>query len=167
MELRSNSYITVRESVEILLGLFGGEAWNEVSIEVQKRALNTATMRIDTLQNLCGGFIGEKTDDAQILEFPRTTTDNQIPNDVKRATAMEALFIISSADATDRIGSAIKAGLKSKTVGNASESYATASELDNKGMKKYLGSDDAIALMKKYLIFSGYLQYLIQLSLQR
>ena len=151
----ARSYLTIDEAGVLMNQLWGGDVWARTDEVHRQQALNTSTLHIDSLSNLCGGFIGEKSIINQPLEFPRTVTDNLIPDDVKRATAMEALFIISAADKISQINIAVKAGLKSKSVGHASESYASQAEISGKGMNKYLGSDDAIALMRKYLTFSG------------
>ena len=140
----TQSYITAAQAANILRSTAGGEKWETLDAVAQNRALVSATMHIDALQNICGGFKGDKSDALCSLEFPRTATNGTLPQDIETATALEALQTAFPNPLS---------GLRAKKVGNASESYINIGK--NDGLKQYLESDDAAALVKKYINFSG------------
>ena len=139
----TQNYITQNEADEILAEVYGAEEWDNLTDDTKARAITTACDNIDALGTLLSGYKGEKSDPAQSREFPRTSTDNTLPDDLKRAAAFEALHIANMSETQ----CAIKSGLRSKRVGNASETYVS-------GKSEFVGSDTA-ALMKKHLNFFG------------
>lgn len=80
----------------------------------------------------------------------------RVPTAIKRACCHEATAIldqVSDAAATSR-ARAIRQGVSSVSIGDASESYVKASEL-RVGVQQYLLSPIAAALVRPYLAVQG------------
>ena len=150
-----SSYTTVQQANEYLNGLLGTEMWAKGEESDKERALNTATARIDSLESVGGGFRGRRTDPGQPLAFPRAP-DMEVPEAVKNACALEAATLLENAadPSSSSRERAIRQGVASASVGGASESYRSLSELRG-GMRGRLASDMALALLAPYLAVKG------------
>lgn len=65
-----------------------GQPWEVQTLDMQQKALMTATRNIDQLR-----FAGRKTDEGQPLEYPRNG-DTSVPQAVQYATYEEALALL-------------------------------------------------------------------------
>lgn len=150
-----SSYTTVEQANEYLNGLLGTETWEKAEESDKERALNTATARIDSLESFGGGFRGRRADPSQLLAFPRAP-DMEVPEAVKNACALEAATLLENAadPASSSRERAIRQGVASASVGGASESYRSLSELRG-GMRGRLASDMALALLAPYMTVKG------------
>ena len=120
-----DAYATVEYADEYLGGLMGAGAWASASPAEKEKALATATVRIDALAAVGGGFRGRKADPYQTLEFPREG-ESEPPEAVRRACCHEALAILELAKDTAaqrRVG-ARRQGVTAVTIGDVSESYS-------------------------------------------
>lgn len=114
-----NTYITVDEADEILIGCHNGsllEQWLALSVADKETYLRSATYRID-----CLPVCGYKHNANQALQFPRGMFDD-IPYKVKLATAEEAISAIDT-QLLQRV-SLQQQGVQSISLGSASESYS-------------------------------------------
>lgn len=136
-----DSYITVSEATEILLGTVYFEKWTSLTEEKQESALKWAAMHIDMLP-----LVGAKLSSAQILEFPRKP-DLTVPQHVKIAQAFEAAESTNS-EKTERI-ELQNQGITSINIGGISESYG------GKVQNGSLISSTAYKLLRKYLLGSA------------
>ena len=152
---KANSYTTVEQATEYLNGLLGTEMWAKAEESDKERALASATLRIDALEGTGGGFRGRRTDPGQPLAFPRAP-DVEVPEAVKNACALEAAALFENAadPASSSRERAIRQGVASASVGGASESYRSLSELRG-GMRGRLASDMALALLAPYMAAKG------------
>lgn len=66
-----------------------GQPWEVQTLTNKQKALMTATRAIDNLR-----FAGRKTEESQVLEFPRND-DTTVPTEVQRATFEEALALLN------------------------------------------------------------------------
>jgi len=127
----SNSYITTAFAGAYHSSL-GNSAWDTYSLPVQEKSCVKATMFIDLSFKLSG----VKNTREQGLEFPRTgcldknnyiIPDNEVPVEVKKATAECALLFLEqpdlSADNLERI-------VKRKKVGPLETEYETSQDFD-------------------------------------
>lgn len=149
------SYANVEYANSYLSNLLNANVWDKVEGQAKERALMSATLQIDALSSYGGGFRGQKTEPDQPLEFPRSS-DADIPEAIKRACCHEALSLleqVQSATASKR-AKAIQQGVTSISIGDSSESYSKASECQS-GIRRYLLSDMAIALIRPYLALQG------------
>lgn len=124
------SYITIDEANEYFLTRFGAGLWNELSLEDKKKALITATRRID-----CLPYIGYKVNPNQKHQFPRYFIDYtyalnyfvtaEVPQEVKDATAEEALSIVQyiEVNGEDAFNGAVNTNMQSLKLGDASITY--------------------------------------------
>lgn len=136
-----DTYITVEEADEILTGCHNGsllEQWLTLTVADKECYLRTATYRID-----CLPVSGYKHNAGQALQFPRGTT-NEIPYKVKLATAEEAISAIDK-QLLQRI-TLQQQGVKSVSLGSASESYS-----DSTNRNSPLLSKTAYSYMRQFL----------------
>lgn len=149
------SYATVEYADTYLACLLDTGAWDKADDATKERALMSATLQIDALASYSGGFRGQKADPDQPLEFPRSP-DTVVPDAIKRACCLEALALLDQTQNTTASAraKAIQQGVTSVSIGDASESYAKSSEIRT-GIKAYLLSDMAIALVRPYLALQG------------
>jgi hypothetical protein len=75
-----------------------GEFWETQTAEKKQKALITATRAIDLLN-----FAGSKTDDSQVLEFPRNG-DTEVAEAIQRASYEEALARLRGIDPVTEAG---------------------------------------------------------------
>lgn len=142
-----NSYITADES-DVIARLIIDDAemlnrWLLLDMAAKERKLVNACYRIESLR-----YGSYKHSLHQYLQFPRGRTD-VIPIPVRHAQVWEAAATLNT-QALKRLDLQ-RQGVKSVTVGNASESYADGS------YHKYdtLISADAYALLRPYLLGSA------------
>jgi hypothetical protein len=117
----SNSYLTLSEAQAIIDSLMLNEevtTWDDADVDVQNRALVTAAWRIDRER-----FFGNRTSNTQALQWPRVGVrkpdqyqpvyqagyafsiradyyaDDEIPDEVKKAQTILALYLVSEPDA--------------------------------------------------------------------
>jgi hypothetical protein len=117
----ANSYLTVDEATAILAGRFGNDAWVSADPDVQAQALVQATEDIDTNR-----FRNYKSTWTQSLQFPRFLQDqpiDQIPPEIKRATAAQALFVLQNQVTGGRSQrqQMLADGVRQFTIGNLTE----------------------------------------------
>ena len=116
----ANSYITLSDANDIVDGFVEDDdvtAWGSATDDQKNRALFTATQRIDRER-----FLGARADDTQALQWPRTGvrkpdtyvntyatgfpfrisddyfTDEEIPDQVKKAQVVLALYLNNNKD---------------------------------------------------------------------
>ena len=116
----ANSYLTLADAQAIVDGLVEDDdvaAWASATTDQKKRALYTATQRIDRER-----FLGARASDTQALQWPRTGvrkpdtftstyttgfpyrvttdyyTDTEIPDQVKRAEVILAVYLNNNKD---------------------------------------------------------------------
>lgn len=88
------TYGSVQEADRYFGVLLHGELW-ELTTPIRKyKALVSATKQIDTLR-----FAGRKTDDLQVLEFPRFG-QLEVPLAIRQAAYEEALSLLKGVDPT-------------------------------------------------------------------
>ena len=149
------SYATSEYADEYLDGLMNTDAWSGAQASDKERALLSATVHIDALSSLGGGFRGCKATDGQLQEFPRSP-DTVVPEAVKRACCHEALAILEQSRDKTAQGreQAIRQGVASVSIGGVSESYVKLSDQQS-GLRGRLLSDMAMALIRPYLAVQG------------
>ena len=145
------AYATVEYADEYLSSLIGAEAWASASSADKNRALATATIRIDALGALGGGFLGRKAERNQTLEFPREG-QNEPPEAIKQA-CQEALALVEMmADtAAKRRERDRRQGVTAVSIGDVSESYASTTDAP----EPVLYSDLALSLLLPYRAAKG------------
>ena len=116
----ANSYLTLAEAQAIVDGMVEDDdsvAWESASDDQKNRALYTATQRLDRER-----FLGARATDTQALQWPRTGvrkpdtyvntyatgfpfrisddyfTDTEIPDQIKRAQVVLAIYLNSNKD---------------------------------------------------------------------
>ena len=147
-----NRYAKAADADEYLGSLMGAEAWASVPSADKNRALATATIHIDALKALGGGFLGRKAETNQMLEFPREG-QNEPPEAIKRACCHEALALVEmTADtAAKRRERDRRQGVTSVSIGDVSESYESTGKSDTRA----LYSDLAFSLLLPYRAVKG------------
>lgn len=86
------SFASVEWADRYFSELLDGQLWEVTNLDRRKKALTQATRAINMLR-----FSGEKTDDAQPLEFPRNG-DETLPECLMQATAEEAFALLKGVD---------------------------------------------------------------------
>jgi len=116
----ANSYLTLSDAQDIVDGMVEDDdsvAWESASDDQKNRALYTATQRLDRER-----FLGARATDTQALQWPRTGvrkpdtyvntyatgfpfrisddyfTDTEIPDQIKRAQVVLAIYLNSNKD---------------------------------------------------------------------
>ena len=116
----ANSYLTLSDAQDIVDGLVEDDdvaAWASATTDPKNRALYTATQRIDRER-----FLGSRASDTQAMQWPRTGvrkpdtftstyttgfpyrvttdyyTDTEIPDQVKRAEVILAVYLNNNKD---------------------------------------------------------------------
>lgn len=87
-----SSYATIAEAQTYFDRVVNTRPWDCASATERTKALAQATDIIDRLN-----FLGVKTDDAQVNQFPRKD-DILIPDDIKNASAAIALALLDGVD---------------------------------------------------------------------
>ena len=146
------AYATVEYADQYLSGLMGAEAWASAPSADKNRALATATIRIDALEALGGGFLGRKAETNQMLEFPREG-QNEPPEAIKRACCHEALALVEmmTDTAAKRRERDRRQGVTAVSIGDVSESYAS----ETQPVTTTLYSNMAMALLLPYRVVKG------------
>ncbi len=84
----SASYATLVEAQAYFDGRLNTEAWDDSDDATRNKGLCQATTIIDRLN-----FLGSKTDELQVLQFPRDK-ETIVPQDIKNASAELALALL-------------------------------------------------------------------------
>lgn len=87
-----SAYLTLQEAQEYYDGRLYTDAWDCATEINRNKALTMASRAIDRLN-----YHGIKADEAQTLQFPRST-DSVVPEDIKSASAEEALALLDGKD---------------------------------------------------------------------
>lgn len=150
------AYATVEYADAYLNMLLDVAPWEAADTEAKERALNTATLRIDAIASRPPGFRGRKTSPEQANQFPRVP-DKTVPDTVMQACCHEALYLVTldGDEAAKRRLNDIRQGVRSVSIGDVSESYASASEMFSDA-NQLLGSADAASLLRPYMAHGGY-----------
>jgi hypothetical protein len=85
-------YIDVSAAGSYFADRLNTEAWDNADPADQYKALKMATDAIDRLN-----FLGEKTDDTQVNQFPRSG-DTEMPQDIEEACADLAIRLLDGVD---------------------------------------------------------------------
>lgn len=139
----ANSYISLEEADLYMQERFKPSGWFELGYTVRMKALKEATKSIDTLM-----FKGKKSDNDQLLSFPRNITHGQIPEAVKKATCEEAISLIDEAkspESSKRI-ELQKQGVTEVKFGDSHEKY------DGTGKANTVFNTYALQLLRPYLL---------------
>lgn len=122
------SYATVAQADNLAEFRVGGAAWIALQDEQKEQALVTATRDIDTLEDY-PGFVGDRTDDAQLFAFPRDG-DTEYPDKVVQATieyAMTFVPLFATGATGDPLNQDPQSGnIKSETIGPIKTEYFAA-----------------------------------------
>ncbi|HRK31696.1 MAG TPA: hypothetical protein PLD59_11510 [Tepidisphaeraceae bacterium] len=154
-----STYQTLGDAVALAATLPLLDQFSAASSDVQARALQLASLRIDQVR-----YQGRKYDAAQVRQFPRsdcqtdgTVTDWDddtdtavVPVNVKMAELYEAESII--AGDFDRITHAIATGIVSQSTGSLSESYRQSSGELQSALRLH---PETTRLLSRYLLRSG------------
>ena len=88
----TNSFINEEDADTYFNGRLNSDVWEDSSSKDRQKALITSTRRINKLN-----FEGEKTDEDQMLQFPRDD-DTVIPSDIEYGTCELALALLDGID---------------------------------------------------------------------
>lgn len=147
LAISTNSYVTLTEANAYFADRLHTAEWNSALVANQEKALKEACKRMNRL-----AFKGEKTDNVQLLAFPRVmpvlnrigvigfNSDTGIPEAVKSAQCEEALALIvhgNSARTKAQEQNVIRVNF-----GSVSEEYRAA---------RKLLSGEALELLKPFL----------------
>jgi len=104
--ISKTSYVSAVDAATYFAGRLNTDAWDNALVSEREKALVQASTAIDTLL-----YIGEKSDDTQEHEFPRTRSDetgeatligtcdtDNVPLDVKYAVCEQALALLDGFD---------------------------------------------------------------------
>lgn len=106
----TNSYVTVAEADTYFGDRFGADDWLALTEEVKEQLLISA---MPLLETYCD-WSGEKTDDEQVLEFPRNG-DTVVPQAIKNGQCELALAVNTAGGVTSSSSANLKV-LKADTV---------------------------------------------------
>ena len=148
--INENTYITAAEadtyvSENLLAADSQRTAWEALSIADKELYLKRAAEEIESLK-----FVGIKYDEDQKMAFPRKYIlheDEEVPQQIKDAQALEALELASPSSDTD-MAEAYAGNVRSYALGAISENYKTA---DSCGVKSVIKSVRAQRLLQPYL----------------
>jgi len=154
--VNENSYIDLTGADSYFETRLNADAWDNASEEEKKKALITATNRIDYYN-----FIGVKYDADQPLEFPRRyfhqiepfyrydqeLQDGETPQEVKDATCEEAIELL---DLNTALEKKQKQGITSESIGDTSRSYSE-DAVKRKLQGRKLTSPEAKSLLQQYI----------------
>lgn len=127
----ANSYLTLEEAETFVLEFLNTSTWSAATTATKNAALVQATHLIDCLP-LLGTPYGEQfdqdDDDYQPLHFPITENEDDestlyIPDDVKRATVAQALYLIRAGEAEQATHDTMASGVSSHGVGRLSQQF--------------------------------------------
>lgn len=151
-----NSYISLEDANEYFNGRLNSSEWEEATDTDKKKALITATKRIDYLN-----FIGRKESLGQSLKFPRVYShspnsffpDSQSvvsgtkPDDLLDATCEEAIALLSQ---NLEVEKRQRDGIESEKIGDTSRSY-NSNVVESKQQGRGLLSPEAKSLLRGYI----------------
>lgn len=151
LKVGTDSYVTLTEADDFVRlasdNINLREEWFNLNDEAKERKLRNACYRIDSLR-----LGSHKHSIYQNLQFPRGTTD-VVPTRVKQAQVLEAIATLDTQAARRR--ELQVQGVKSVSIGNASETYADTGNGSSAGNTQTLVSSAAYALLKPYLLGSA------------
>ena len=147
----ANSYVTLAEAETFVLEFLNTTTWAAATNATKNAALVEATHDIDCL-SLIGTPDGEQYDeeasDYQPLHFPTTddfddTDTAYIPDDVKRATVVQAMYLIRAGEAEQASQDIMAQGIVNQNLGRLSQSYSPyrtspVCEVARRHLKKWL-----------------------------
>lgn len=160
----ANSYLTLNDAQAIIDGFVEDDdvvAWGTATTDQKNRALYTAAQRLDRER-----FLGARATDTQAMQWPRTGvrkpdtyintyavgfpfrittdyyTDTEIPDQVKKAQAVLAVYLNSNKDGMGLSG---LEDYKSVSIGSLSVTTAGASSMAT-------GADRVPPIFERYLI---------------
>ena len=113
------AYVDVEWADEFLLGM-GEEEWRGIELARRRGLLVQASVAIDLMDNIGGGFLGKRTGEGQFWAFPRNG-GTEVPMGIKMACALEALALADEETAARR--RARRNGVSGVRVGDAQEQY--------------------------------------------
>lgn len=142
----SNSYITLENAETYFEERLNSDAWEDANENDKKRALITSTKSIDRLN-----FSGGKTNDEQVLQFPRDD-DASIPQTIKDATCENALMLLDDKDVEDEIE---RVRIRQESVADIKVAYDTTHAPEN--IMAGIASATAWMMLKPYLRNAGIL----------
>lgn len=143
----SNSYITLADAETYFNERLNSDAWEDANENDKKRALITATKSIDRLN-----FSGAKTNDDQVLQFPRDD-DASIPTTIKDAVCENALILLDDKDIEDEIE---RIRIRQENVADIKVAYDTGHAPEN--IMAGIASATAWMMLKPYLRDAGILR---------
>ena len=159
----ANSYLTLADAQDLIDGMVENDdvtAWASATTDQKNRALYSATQRLDRER-----FLGARATDTQDLQWPRTGvrkpdtyintyatgfpfritadyyTDTEIPDQVKQAQVVLAVYLNSNKDG---LGLSGLEDYKSVTIGSLSVTSAGASSMAT-------GADRVPPIFERYL----------------
>jgi hypothetical protein len=159
----ANSYLTLADAQDLIDGMVENDdvtAWASATTDQKNRALYSATQRLDRER-----FLGARATDTQALQWPRTGvrkpdtyintyatgfpfritadyyTDTEIPDQVKQAQVVLAVYLNSNKDG---LGLSGLEDYKSVTIGSLSVTSAGASSMAT-------GADRVPPIFERYL----------------
>lgn len=91
----TNSYVDIAAADAYFVDRYGSAAWDALTDPDKESALLSA---MPMLEGYCT-WSGEKTDDAQALEFPRDG-DTEVPQDIKNAQCELGLSVVNAGGPT-------------------------------------------------------------------
>lgn len=113
-----------------------GAAWGALSDAIKAAALQSASDALDAYAASRGGWI-------------ETYTNETMPTDIKNACCLEALELTKSE--TEARKKAQQQGVKSISIGGASETYGESQAFQN----AILADAQALRLVRPYLLYQG------------
>jgi len=151
-----NSYISLEDAEDYFEMRLNNSDWNETTDVDKKKALITATKRIDYLN-----FIGRKSSSNQPLEFPRVYShspnyffpeDQSIvsgtkPQQLLDATCEEALALIKQ---NNKLEEKLQDGIEKESIGDTSRTY-NSDVVKFKQQGRGLVSPEAKSLLRGYI----------------
>ena len=122
----ANSYVTLAEAEAIAFGYLNRATWIAASDADKNASFVMATRNIDSL-SLAGTPIGQQGDESstsyQPLHFPTTDTKTYIPDDVKTATTVQAMYLIRSGEESQAVRDIIDSGVEEQDTGRFKSVY--------------------------------------------
>lgn len=120
----NNSYVSVDEADTLLINHVKYSRWSELTDSEKTAYLIQACEDIEQLSNR---FVGERYNETQDLSFPRTLIlgdsdfENITPDNIKKAQAIQALWLVSNYDRREERYDMQDLGVTEVSVGNVSE----------------------------------------------
>jgi hypothetical protein len=143
-------YGTINEADRYFSAMLHGELWSKTTYDRKRRSLITATQKINTLR-----FAGVKTEEDQLLEFPRGG-ETEVPLSIKKACFEIALSLLKGISSETEYDNLF---VRSRKFGQIQTDY------DNSGVPEYKVSGIPSLTAWNYLY--PYLKPALDLRLRR